>query len=556
MGSYTTNFSVLLALAVTAVTHAQSEPAGGLPVQWSSNPSRNMVLPAKGLPGALDAKNLLFEFDGGRYLFGSPVTDGRRLLVVGDAKTLTSERLKAVADTRSGAMVCLDLRTGKVLWELVTPKFVGDDGHWKFGICSTPVIEGDRCYIVGAGGNVLCLDMAGQANGNDGPFVGEREFMSAKPGTALKELQATDADILWRLDIRKETGALFHDAYCCTPLIQDGNLWVTTNHRVGSKLPEHLQPAATRKVGAKLRRYVGKDIPNLLVLDKRTGRLLARDRTKVEICFHGAWSSPSMGVVNGRPLVFWGDGYGVLHAYRPPGPSADGRLQDLVEVWKADVNPPEFRRDSSGKAYPYPTGAWKPGSSWKGTVGEFRMAQLRGPCPVIGTPVFHDGKVYVAIGRDVNEGRGGGAVTCLDPTGSGDISASGIVWVNKDVGKSMNTLAVSGGMVFVGDTNGALSCLDVGTGKTLWQAALGGPVEYCSPMVADGKVYVTTNNGKHFIFQADRQKQLLWSGKIGGANSSSATAVDGILVVPTGRTIRVYGKADGPQPALPQEKPR
>ena len=46
------------------------------------------------------------------------------------------------------------------------------------GICSTATIEDDRVYIVSNRGEVLCLDMAGMANGNDGPFVDERHLLA------------------------------------------------------------------------------------------------------------------------------------------------------------------------------------------------------------------------------------------------------------------------------------------------------------------------------------------------------------------------------------------
>jgi hypothetical protein len=45
------------------------------------------------------------------------------------------------------------------------------------GICPPPTVEGDRVYILTNRSEVLCLDLNGQADGNDGPFLGESWYM-------------------------------------------------------------------------------------------------------------------------------------------------------------------------------------------------------------------------------------------------------------------------------------------------------------------------------------------------------------------------------------------
>ena len=58
--------------------------------------------------------------------------------------------------------------------------------------------------------------------------------------------------------------------------------------------------------------------PSLIVLDKKTGRLVADDDEKIGTrLFHGQWSSPSLAVVGGRTLVFFGGGDGVAMPSRP-----------------------------------------------------------------------------------------------------------------------------------------------------------------------------------------------------------------------------------------------
>ena len=58
------------------------------------------------------------------------------------------------------------------------------------------------------------------------------------------------------------------------------------------------------------------DAPNLIALDKRTGRLLAGDDTPIsKALLHGQWSPPSLGEVDGKTLIFYGGGDGYCYAF-------------------------------------------------------------------------------------------------------------------------------------------------------------------------------------------------------------------------------------------------
>ena len=61
---------------------------------------------------------------------------------------------------------------GSFAWQLVVPKLEGDIYlDWpRAGMCSPATVEGDRVYTVTNRDEVVCLDLYGLANGNDGPF--------------------------------------------------------------------------------------------------------------------------------------------------------------------------------------------------------------------------------------------------------------------------------------------------------------------------------------------------------------------------------------------------
>jgi outer membrane protein assembly factor BamB len=82
----------------------------------------------------------------------------------------------------------------------------------------------------------------------------------------------------------------------------------------------------------------------------------------------------------------------------------------------------------------------------------------------------------------------------------------------------------AGGLVFVGDRNGAVHALDAVDGSTKWQAYTGGPV-YFPPAVADGRVFVGSADGRVYAFEAATGRAL-WS----------------FRAAPQERWIPVYGK--------------
>jgi hypothetical protein len=54
--------------------------------------------------------------------------------------------------------------------------------------------------------------------------------------------------------------------------------------------------------------------------------------------------------VNGKRLVFFGDGQGYIHAFEAPDKFIESKkLAKLKEVWVCDANPHEYRYDENGR---------------------------------------------------------------------------------------------------------------------------------------------------------------------------------------------------------------
>ena len=69
------------------------------------------------------------------------------------------------------------------------------------GVCSSAAIEKGRAHVVTNRCEVICLDLVGLKNGNDGPYKDEKNYV--RPMGALDLLNPElDADIIWRYDMR------------------------------------------------------------------------------------------------------------------------------------------------------------------------------------------------------------------------------------------------------------------------------------------------------------------------------------------------------------------
>ncbi|MBE3100626.1 MAG: PQQ-binding-like beta-propeller repeat protein [Planctomycetes bacterium] len=521
--------------------------------QWGgADPGRNMVSAEKGLadsfvPGEKKStgagidlattKNVRWAARMGSYAYGNPTVAGGKVFIGTDDALMTDDpRLKR---TESGMVQCLDEATGKLLWRLVVPKREKERlpkgahyGQQKFGVCSSPAVADGRVYVVTNACEVVCLDPSGLADGNQGPFTDEGQYMVG-PGAKPVELKGTDADILWVFDMIDQAGICPHDLASCSPLVYGGFVYTVTSNGVDEPHGKCPRP----------------DAPSFIALDAKTGRLAATDNEGLgHRMWHCLWSPPSAGVVNGRPLVFFGGGDGVCYAFEAVTKTED-KPAHLKKVWSYDCVPPDYRfRD--GKPIPYYAGDRRKKDSPNKNDGTYV-----GPSQIIGTPVFHEGRVYVAIGQDPAHGRGRGMLHCIDATKTGDITQTGRIWTYDAIERSMSSVAIAGGLLYVPDLSGKVHCLDVATGKPVWTHDTTGET-WGTPLLADGKLFLGTK--KHFVVMATgREPRELAKVSLGAPSYGTPVAANGVLYVASERFLWAVQKDAKPQvPPPPPAPPR
>jgi outer membrane protein assembly factor BamB len=481
--------------------------AGDWPM-WGHDSSRNMVSGEKGLPASFDVgqfksgseeidmattKNVRWVAKLGSQSYGNPTVAGGRVFVGTNNEAPRNPKLTG----DRGVLMCLDEKTGKLLWQLAVPKLgTGKISDWEYlGLCSSPAVEGDRVWIVTNRCEVMCLDVNGMANGNDGPFKEEAQYL-AGPGKPPVEVGPTDADILWRFDMRQELGVFPHNMTVCGPLIVGDKVVVTTSNGVDWTHTTIPNPRA----------------PCLVMLNKNTGDLLGEEAAGVGArTLHSNWSSPAFGKVGGQEQIIFGAGDGWCYGFDTTAPQEQDGIRPLKELWRYDCNPPQYRV-KNGKHLKYAT--------------------PDGPSEVIATPVFYKNRVYVPIGQDPEHGEGLGNFSCIDITRSGDITKSGTVWSYSKIAHSLSTPSIADGLVYVADFSGYIHCLDAETGKPYWVYDTKSHI-WASTLVADGKVYVGTEDGDFLILATGKQLKVINKVDTRSPVYSTAVAANGTLFIAT-----------------------
>lgn len=436
---------------------------------WGGSPDRNMVNSTTGvtLEFDLEEKRVLWKAPLGSQTYGNPVYANGKVLV--GTNNGGGYRPKYPAAEDKGVLLCFDAKDGKFLWQLTRDKMEsGRVNDWPLqGICSAPVVVGDRLWVVTNRCEVMCLDLNGfYDDENDGD-------------TSEVDSEKEDADIIWSLDMyeNEALGVFPHNLATSSPLLYKDTLYLVTSNGVDEA---HLEVPSPRA-------------PCFLGLNKDTGEIVFEDNPPEDRILHGQWSSPCFGVVNDVPQIIFPGGDGWIYAYH-----ADSHEM----LWKFDLNPKE-------------------------TVWELGGLGTRNS--IIGTPVFHENSVIIGVGQDPEHGEGVGHLWRIDATKSGDISAelgelgspgepnpdSAAIWHYGGVDeedepiyrRTMSTVAIHDGLLFAADLSGFVHCIDFETGKRYWVHDLKAAI-WGSPLYVDGKVMIGDEDGRLTIFDASKEYAL------------------------------------------------
>ncbi len=389
-------------------------------------------------------RNIVWSVALGNDTFGRPVVAGDTVYVGTD----NARHLNPAVQEECGVLLAFRATDGRFLWQDVAPRV--PRGLREFLLPSTtsaPYATGKRLYYVTAECQLRCLDTQGlRDRENNGPYREE----------VFQDHAA--ADIIWELDLCARLGVFPHEASNSEVLPVGDLLLVSTSNGQNEGHTRVPSPRA----------------PSLIAVDKHSGEVVWRAIGPGGDVLHGQWSSPVAANINGRIQVLFGGGDGWLRAYDA---AAAGR-----ELWRFDGNPKDAR--------------------WLPRPGVLSRSSI------IASPVYVDGRVFLALGQDPWHGNGPSLIHALSPNGRGDVTESRRLWTSRAVGRVVGTPIVQDGLLYVGDLGGTLHCLDAASGDHVWKHETNGAIWGCLLLAGD-RLYVGNVDGSLTVLRAGRRKELL-----------------------------------------------
>jgi outer membrane protein assembly factor BamB len=413
---------------------------------------------------------------------------------------------KTVAQT-GNPPVDWDISTGRnIVWSV-------DLGHPTYG---RPVVAGDAVYVGTDNARRMNPDFQDESGvlmafrATDGAFLwqdlaprvdrGLREFVLPSTTSAAyvegdrlfyvtAECQLRSLDRqgvrVWELDMCSRLGVFPHEASNSDVVPVGDLLMVSTSN---GQNEGHLRVPSPRA-------------PSLIAVNKHSGEVIWRAVGAGAQVLHGQWSSPVAANVNGRMLVLFGGGDGWLRAYD----AASGH-----EVWRFDGNPKDAR--------------------WLPRPGVLSRSSI------IASPVFADGRVFIAMGQSPGHGNGPSSMYAISPNGQGDVTGSRLLWTSREVGRVVGTPMVKDGLLYVADLGGTVHCLDAATGAQVWRHETNEEVWGCLLLAGD-RLYVGTVGGNMTVFRAGRRKEVLAQIEMDAALYSRPALIGDALYLATARRL-------------------
>ena len=153
---------------------------------------------------------------------------------------------------------------------------------------------------------------------------------------------------------------------------------------------------------------------------------------------------------------------------------------------------------------------------------------------MIASPVVFEGVVYTPSRVK--------PLLALKAGGRGDITASHRLW-SFDRGPDVPTPVTDGQDFYIVDDRGVVHCLEARTGKVVYGPQRLKPGTYSSsPVLADGKIYVTNEDGLTSVFKAGPAFEVLAENALDDYCLSSIAVSDGQLFIRTTTALWAIGK--------------
>ena len=172
----------------------------------------------------------------------------------------------------------------------------------------------------------------------------------------------------------------------------------------------------------------------------------------------------------------------------------------------------------------------------------------------IPTPIIGANLIIVTNGY-----RGVQPIYAIKPGAKGDITLKGeqtqsefIAWSTKRGGPYIPTPLIYRDQLYVCSNNGVLSAYGVRTGQRLYQERLGGTGGSfsASPVAADGKIYLASEDGDVFVIKAGPTYELLATNSMGEALMATPAISEGLIIIRGLKDVFAIGQPTTTKPSV------
>ena len=163
------------------------------------------------------------------------------------------------------------------------------------------------------------------------------------------------------------------------------------------------------------------------------------------------------------------------------------------------------------------------------------------------TPIFANGLIIVASGR-----RPERPIFAVRPGARGDLTlANGtttsteVAWSKTARGSYMPTPLVYDGILYALNNDGVFDAYEVETGKEIYRQRLDpvGSGFSASPIAADGRLYLSNEDGEILVLAAGREFRLISTNRMGELLMATPALSDGVMYVRSSSSLFAIGNA-------------
>ncbi len=156
---------------------------------------------------------------------------------------------------------------------------------------------------------------------------------------------------------------------------------------------------------------------------------------------------------------------------------------------------------------------------------------------VVASPVIHGRTIFVPTRRN--------PLQAFKAGGRGDITESHRLWQSAD-GPDVPTPVTDGERLYIIGDRGVAHCLNAKSGETVWgPERVKAGIYSASPVLADGRIYATSEEGVTTVLQAGPEFKVLAENQLEGYTLSSPAVSDGQIFIRTEKYLYCIGERSG-----------